>query len=59
MGRVESSLKSGEFSEDNPVFRELKSRVPESWYRSWQGLRVEAYLNERDLKEYRIEDRAP
>ncbi len=58
MGRVESSLKAGEFSEDNPVFRELKSRVPESWYRSWEGLRVEAYLNEQDLKEYRIEDRA-
>ena len=57
MGRVEAALKSREFSEDNPVFRELKSRVPESWYRPWEGLRVEAYLNERDLKEYRIEDR--
>ena len=58
MGRVESALKGGEFSEENPVFRELKSRVPESWYRCWEGLRVEAYLNEQDLKEYRIEDRA-
>ena len=58
MGRVEFALKGGEFSEKNPVFRELKSRVPESWYRCWEGLRVEAYLNEQDLKEYRIEDRA-
>ena len=58
MGRVESALKGGEFSEDNPVFRELKSRIPESWYLPWEGLRVEAYLNEQDLKEYRIEDRA-
>jgi hypothetical protein len=58
MGRVESSLKGGGFSEDNPVFRELKSRVPESWYQLWAGLRVEAYLNGQDLKEYRIEDRA-
>jgi hypothetical protein len=58
MGRVESSLRAGEFSEDNPVFRELKSRVPESWYHGWQGLRVEAYLNEYDHKEYRIEDRS-
>jgi hypothetical protein len=59
MGRVEGSLKGGEFSEDNPLFRELKSRVPEAWYRPWEGLRVEAYLNERDLKEYRIEDSPP
>ena len=58
MGRVESALKGGEFSEDNPVFRELKSRIPESWYLPWEGLRVEAYLNEYDHKEYRIEDRA-
>ena len=59
MGRVESALKGREFSEDNPVFRELKSRIPESWYLPWEGLRVEAYLNEYDHKEYRIEDRAP
>ncbi|OHD27069.1 MAG: hypothetical protein A2064_13065 [Spirochaetes bacterium GWB1_66_5] len=59
MGRVESALKGQEFSEDNPVFRELKSRIPESWYLPWEGLRVEAYLNEYDHKEYRIEDRAP
>jgi hypothetical protein len=58
MGRVESALKGREFSEDNPVFRELKSRIPESWYLPWEGLRVEAYLNEDDHKEYRIEDRA-
>ncbi len=59
MGRVESSLKAGEFSEEDPVFRELKSQVPESWYRGWKGLRVEAYLNEYDHKEYRIDDRSP
>jgi hypothetical protein len=59
MGRVESALKGGEFSEEHPVFRELKSRVPDSWYRPWEGLKVEAYLNELDLKEYRIDDQAP
>lgn len=58
MGRVEASLKGRQFAEDNPLFRELKARVPESWYRPWEGLRVEAYLNEQDLKEYRLEDRA-
>jgi hypothetical protein len=58
MGLVESSLRGREFSEDNPVFRELKGRIPESWYLPWEGLRVEAYLNEYDHKEYRIEDRA-
>ncbi len=59
MGRVETALKGGEFTEDNPLFRELKGRIPESWYRPWEGLRVEGYLNERDLKEYRIEDSPP
>ena len=58
MGRVESALKGTEFSEANPVFGELKSRVPEAWYRLWENLKVEAYLNEQDMKEYRVEDTA-
>jgi len=56
MDRVEFALKGKEFSEEHPVFRELKARVPASWYQPWEALKVEAYLNEQDLKEYRLDD---
>jgi len=55
MPEIEASMKSGDFSEDNPVYRELKARIPGSWHRPWEGLRVEAYLNGQDMKEFRIE----
>ena len=56
MDRVEFALKGKEFSEEHPVFRELKAQVPASWYQPWEALKVEAYLNEQDLKEYRLDD---
>ncbi len=37
------------------IFQELKREVPESWYEPWRGVRVEAYLNENDRKEYRLD----
>jgi hypothetical protein len=56
LGRVQAALKGAEFSESDPLFRELKSAVPETWCRTWQGLQVKAYLDEEGMKEYRIED---
>jgi hypothetical protein len=55
MDRIQSALGGTEFSEDLEIYRELKKKVPESWYEPWRGVRVEAYLNERDRKEYRID----
>lgn len=55
MGGIEQVMRHASFSEDLPLFRELKSRVPPAWYEPWRGLRVEAYLNEREGKEYRID----
>ncbi len=55
MREIEAAMRGAEFSEDNRVFRQIKALVPEEWYRSWEGITVERYLNERDMKEFRIE----
>ena len=34
---------------------ELKGKVPESWFEAWKGVKVEAYLNDADMREFRIE----
>jgi hypothetical protein len=56
MDDIQAGLKGSTFSDDMPLFRELKGRVPLAWYAPWQSLRVETYLNEQDLKEFRIEN---
>jgi hypothetical protein len=55
---IEASMKGSEFSEANPVFRRLRETVPEAWTRVWEGIGVEAYLNEQDQKEFRVDDPA-
>jgi hypothetical protein len=55
MDRIQSALGRAEFSEDLEIYRELKKKVPEPWYEPWRIVRVEAYLNERDRKEFRID----
>jgi hypothetical protein len=55
MPEIEASLRSRPFSESDPVFKRLKARVPESWNGTWGDLHVEAYLNERDMKEFKLE----
>jgi hypothetical protein len=55
MDRVEKEMRAG-FSEQMEVFRELKEKVPAAWYDPWKSIRVEAYLNESEKKEFRIED---
>ena len=55
MPRIESALGTSEFSTKLEIFQELKREVPESWYDPWRGVRVDAYLNENDRKEYRLD----
>jgi hypothetical protein len=55
MDRIQSALGTEEFSEDLEIYRELKGKVPEKWYEPWRSVRIEAYLNDRDRKEYRID----
>jgi hypothetical protein len=52
---IQEALKEHSFSEDLPAFVRLKGQVDESWYERWKDLRVRAYLNESDMKEFAIE----
>lgn len=54
MPEIESSLKEENFSESNVTFRRLKRTVPPPWSEIWKSLRLEMYLNDQDMKEYRI-----
>ena len=56
MERIQAEMRHGSFSEELDVFRELKGRVPGSWYAPWENLRIQSYLNDQDTKEYLIED---
>jgi hypothetical protein len=56
MERIQAEIRSGSFSEDLEVFRDLKARVPPAWYEPWANLKVSSYLNEAERKEYRIDD---
>jgi hypothetical protein len=58
MPEIEASMKGSEFSEANPTFRRLRETVPEAWTRLWENIKVEAYLNEQDQKEFRVDDPA-
>ncbi len=55
MDRIQSMMKNASFSEDLGYFKELKARVPAAWYEAWKGIRVEAYLNEAERREFRVE----
>jgi len=56
MPEIEASLKGTAFSETNPTFQRLRRLIPEAWTALWAGIRVQAYLNEQGLKEYRVDD---
>jgi hypothetical protein len=53
--RIQSDLRESSFSEDLPVFQELKGRLPARWKSFYTNLRMVAYLNDRDMKEFRVE----
>ena len=55
MERIQEEIKNSSFSEELGIFRDLKGQVPQSWYEAWQRIKVERYLNEAEMKEYRIE----
>ncbi len=54
--QIQAEMKNSSFSEELEIYRQLKEKVPSSWYDAWRAIRVEAYLNESDMREFRIED---
>jgi hypothetical protein len=55
MERIQAVVRSEIPPEKLPLFQELKGRIPAPWYAPWEKVRVEAYLNDQEMKEYRIE----
>ncbi|MEI6876721.1 MAG: hypothetical protein WCL50_16515, partial [Spirochaetota bacterium] len=51
MEKIQTALKSGEFSDQIPEFHELRLRVPSSWREGRGGYGTKAYRNQRDMKE--------
>ncbi len=52
---IENTLTEQAFSEDLPLFKRIKQQVPEGWSQIWKALSVKAYLNEQDMKEFRVD----
>jgi hypothetical protein len=56
MEEIQEEMKNASFSEELAIFRRLKAAVPPAWYEAWANLRVEAYLNQADMREFKVED---
>jgi hypothetical protein len=55
MERIQAEMKNTTFTEQMEIFKELKGRIPAEWYEPWAPVRVEVYLNEAEMREFRIE----
>ncbi|MBN2536617.1 MAG: hypothetical protein JXB88_27285 [Spirochaetales bacterium] len=55
MRKIEKALKNTLFSEDLPLFQEIKALVSPEWIRMFENIRIEVYLNQNDSKEFRID----
>ncbi|WP_157702984.1 hypothetical protein [Alkalispirochaeta alkalica] len=51
---IQQTLRSESFSEELPLFRELKQQVPEELQAPWQDISLRVYLNEDDMKEFEV-----
>jgi len=52
--KIQAALKAGSFSEKMAEFVELREKMPPLWRDTLRGFSSSAYLNNRDLKEYRL-----
>lgn len=53
--RIEAELKSNDFSDKSPLFRELRRTIPAKLTNYFQALNVRAYLNAEDSKEFQLD----
>lgn len=52
---IEQTLKNNNFSEDMPLFQQLKQKISERWQDVWSPLKVSTYLNDNDMKEFQVD----
>ncbi|MEM5946972.1 hypothetical protein WKV44_00275 [Spirochaetia bacterium 38H-sp] len=50
-----ATLKKAEFSTDIPVYRKIKNNIPEKIIVPWEKISIKRYLNENNMREYRVE----
>jgi len=55
LNRIERELRNASFSEDLPLFQELKRSLPPAWESFHRGLRLKAYLNAAGMREFAVE----
>jgi hypothetical protein len=51
---IQEALKTEDFSPKLPAFTSLRQKIPEAWMAPLKYFSVEAYLNDRDHKEYAL-----
>jgi hypothetical protein len=56
VGRIEREMRSASFSEDLPLFRELKSALPADWESFHRGLKLAVSLNAASMREFAVEE---
>lgn len=55
MEKIQQALTTESFSENLPLFKEIRARVPPSLVTPWTNITVTPYLNENEQKEFRID----
>lgn len=55
METIQEELRDSSFSEDLPIFRQIKEKVSPDLENYWRDLSIKRYLNDRDMKEYQVE----
>lgn len=54
MEEIQDALREDHFSAELPTFKELKEALPKELANLWSEVRVQAYLNEEEMKEYEV-----
>lgn len=52
---IQSTLSKTDFSEELPLFKNMKTKISSKWNDVWSPLNVEVYLNKDDMKEFQID----
>ncbi len=52
---IEESMRTEKFSKDLAAYKNLRSKIPAQWTKIWSSLKISPYLNENDMKEYKLE----
>ena len=52
---IQQTLTQNDFSEDLPLFLNLKQKISNRWQEVWAPLEISTYLNEHDMKEFQID----